>query len=195
MKMLYIFLGILPLKLVPMDKPDRPSAFVRVKAAAAAWPPLKKPAAASLKRSSDEDIETKKPQRLRQSSDSLNVARLSFLDVAKKSISKGAAHSLIDETKNEIQEGRLRIISDNPPLCEVMVQIPWRCRYGCRREFVNKEEERKHIVLAHGVVPASADQEWGIDWEEINKLKDYLPGTPPLPEEQQEEEEEVEEIL
>lgn len=195
MKIIYIFLGFLPLKLVLMDKPDRPSAFVRVKAAAAAWPPLKKPAAASLKRSSDEEIETKKPQRLRQSGDSLNVARFAVLGVAKKSISKAAAHSLVDETKKEIQEGRLRIISDNPPVCEVMVQIPWKCRYGCRQEFVNKDEEKKHIVLSHGVVPASADQEWGIDWEEINKLKDYLPGARPLPEDQQEEEQEVEEII
>jgi hypothetical protein len=207
MKMIYIFLGFLPLKLVSMDKPDRPSAFAKVKAAAAAWPPAKKPAAAwspakkpaaamPLKRSSDdEEQDSKKYPRRRHKSIDLGSTSDSFMEEVKKSVTKAAEQSLAQETKNEILEGRLKIISDNPPLCEVMVQNPWRCRYGCRQEFINKDVERQHIMDSHKVVPASADQEWGIDWEEINKMKNYIrQTTPPLPEEDQEEEE-VQEIV
>ncbi len=232
MKMVYVFLlGIFSLKMACMEKPTPPSApthqsaFVRVKAAAAAWPPLplksgateklvtqkpaaawlpkpaaaglmaKKSAAASLKRSSDEEEETKTIRRRRHKSIDLGSSADSFMEEVKKMVVKTVVLTLAQETKKEIEEGRLKLISVDPPLCEVMVQVPWRCRYGCRQEFINKDVERQHIMDSHKVVPASADQEWGIDWEEINKMENYIrQTTPPLPEEDQEEEG-VEEIV
>lgn len=208
MKLISIFLGVFPLQIVCMDKPlaprVKPAAVAsKVKAAASAWPP--KPAAAgfgakktaaSLKRSSDEEERDGKPfqRRRRRSIDSLDA----LMPDALKLVPKPAVPTLADEVKTEIQKGQLRIISANPPICEVVLgSVKWECRY-CGRELKNKEIERLHIRDSHGIIPAAPEQEWGISWDEIRKMKDFIhhlsPSTPPLPENQGEEEE-VEEIL
>ncbi len=205
MKLISIFLGVFPLQIVCMDKPlaprVKPAAVAsKVKAAASVWPPkpaaagsLAKKSAANLKRSSDEEDGEGKPfQRRRRRS----IAALdTIIADATKLVPKPSAQPLIDEVKQQVREGMLKIISTNPPVCEVIRQkLPWRCRQGCRAEFIDQEAERRHIHLAHNIVAASNEDMLGIDWEAIGTLVDVRQShTPPVPEEEQDEGE-VEEI-
>lgn len=206
MKLIYVFLGVFSLKIVCMDKPPSPkppkikpaAAHSKVKAAAAAWPPkpaaafLAKKSAASLKRSSDEEEPFQR--RPRKSIDTLDVVMTDAL----KLVAKPSAQSLIDKVKTEVQKGQLKIISTNPPVCEVVLDsVKWKCR-RCGREFKNKEEEIRHVKLSHGVIPADPEQEWGIDWEYVNSFQNYMRITVRPFEDQQledQQEEEVEEIV
>lgn len=214
MKLIYVFLGIFCLNTVCMDKPlsprVKPAAASKVKAAASAWPPtqaasvVRKPeganffakkSAARLKRSSDEEIEGQPYQRPRRRSIDTSDPIMSG---SPKLVRKPAAQTLADQVKTEVQKGQLKIISANPPICVVVLDsVKWQCRY-CDCQFNNKEIERLHIRDSHRIIPAEPEQEWGISWEEIKKMKDYIHhlsrSTPPLPEDQNEEEQ-VEEIL
>lgn len=192
----YIFVVIAATTL-PMEKPAPPSVWSSKKPAAKniVWAKktaaMVKPAAAGLlKRLSDEEREEKKSRRRRN----LFMDGLAIVPGALVSSHiKTAAQTTAEGTRQEILQGGLRIISSNPPICEVMQQsLAWKCRYGCRREFKNKHEENAHIRLDHHIIPANLENEWGIDWEEVNTLKDPLgSNTPPLPEDEQEEVEEM----
>lgn len=134
-----------------------------------------KPAAvASLKRSSDEEKGPNKSPRRRSA----------------------GRDWMIENTRQEVLAGALKIMSINPPLCEIIIKPDsWRCKYGCDTEFTTKEEESRHTLYSHRIIPAGPEQDLGIDWGIIQRMHDRGEDTPQESDQDEgDEQEEVEEI-